>query len=133
VAVGAHPAALGCHLDRRLIRRRWRYSSRSRSTTPVRGLGWKNVVLGGMRSPPWAMATIWATEAGRRTNPACISPDPTRAIPEKSWAYRLAKRLFFNDFGTYEGRDHSAASAPAMIARGEGPVQKEPDVVELEV
>lgn len=42
--------------------------------------------------------------------------DPATAIPEKSWAYRLAKRLFFNDFGVYRGRDHTKASAPAVLA-----------------
>ena len=28
---------------------------------------------------------------------------PMEEVPEKSWAYRLAKRFFFNDFGAYEG------------------------------
>jgi MoaA/NifB/PqqE/SkfB family radical SAM enzyme len=28
---------------------------------------------------------------------------PGHAIPEKSWAYRFAKRHWFNDFGTYAG------------------------------
>ena len=27
--------------------------------------------------------------------------NPGHEIPEKSWAYRLAKRFFFNDYGTY--------------------------------
>ena len=27
--------------------------------------------------------------------------NPGQEIPEKSWAYRLAKRFFFNDYGTY--------------------------------
>jgi MoaA/NifB/PqqE/SkfB family radical SAM enzyme len=27
--------------------------------------------------------------------------DPANEIPEKSWAYRVAKRLFFNDYGAY--------------------------------
>ena len=57
---------------------------------------------------------------------------PENAIPEKSWAYRFAKKHFFNDFGTYHGRDHSTASAPSLIARGEVPTRdSEPDVVEL--
>ena len=38
---------------------------------PVRGLGWKNVVFGGMRSPEGALAPIWATVAGRTSTPAC--------------------------------------------------------------
>ena len=39
-------------------------SERGGTPTPVLGLGWKNVVFGGMRSPPWAMSTICATVAG---------------------------------------------------------------------
>src|SRR5690606_3072180 len=27
--------------------------------------------------------------------------NPQRQIPEKSWAYRFAKRFWFNDFGVY--------------------------------
>ena len=27
--------------------------------------------------------------------------DPGHEIPERSWAYRLAKRIWFNDYGTY--------------------------------
>ena len=27
--------------------------------------------------------------------------DPGHEIPERSWAYRLAKRWWFNDYGTY--------------------------------
>jgi MoaA/NifB/PqqE/SkfB family radical SAM enzyme len=75
--------------------------------------------------------TAMAELNAMQVRPSQYSPET--AVPEKSWAYRLAKRLFFNDFGTYTGRDHSQASAPAMIARGEVPVQSEPDVVELRV
>ena len=42
---------------------------------------------------------------------------PTVEIPEKNWLYRLAKRFWFNDFGVYDGHDHSANSAPAVLAR----------------
>jgi MoaA/NifB/PqqE/SkfB family radical SAM enzyme len=41
--------------------------------------------------------------------------NPGGEIPEKSWAYRLAKRFWFNDFGVYTKRDHSRASAPAVL------------------
>lgn len=41
--------------------------------------------------------------------------NPSRQIPEKSWLYRLAKRFWFNDFGAYDGMDHTRASAPAML------------------
>jgi hypothetical protein len=27
--------------------------------------------------------------------------------------------LFFNDFHVYDGKDHSGASAPSLLARGE--------------
>lgn len=33
--------------------------------------------------------------------------DPAHQVPEKSWAYRLAKRMWFNDYGTY-GRHFEA-------------------------
>jgi MoaA/NifB/PqqE/SkfB family radical SAM enzyme len=41
--------------------------------------------------------------------------NPGYAIPEKNWMYRLAKRFWFNDFGVYRRRDHSKASAPALL------------------
>src|SRR5437868_2053730 len=43
--------------------------------------------------------------------------NPGHEVPEKSWLYRLAKRFWFNDFGAYRGKDHSRASAPAILAR----------------
>jgi len=62
--------------------------------------------------------------------------NPEEAIPEKSLAYRLAKRWYFNSFGVYEGRDHNKNSAPALIARGEVPTQEtsspeEPNLVQI--
>lgn len=44
---------------------------------------------------------------------------PGGEIPERSWAYRLAKRLFFNDFGAYRelARQRSAATpTPAGVS-----------------
>ncbi|MCI0681429.1 MAG: radical SAM protein [Gemmataceae bacterium] len=41
--------------------------------------------------------------------------NPSGEIPEKNFLYRLAKRFWFNDFGAYEGFDHSRASAPALL------------------
>jgi MoaA/NifB/PqqE/SkfB family radical SAM enzyme len=43
--------------------------------------------------------------------------NPAAEIPEKNWLYRLAKRLFFNDFGVYAGLDakHAKESAPAVL------------------
>jgi MoaA/NifB/PqqE/SkfB family radical SAM enzyme len=40
---------------------------------------------------------------------------PGHEIPEKHWAYRMAKRFWFNDFGVYNGHDHRATAAPAMV------------------
>lgn len=41
--------------------------------------------------------------------------NPEVQIPEKSWAYRLVKRFFFNDFGAYNGYDHSKTAAPYVL------------------
>jgi MoaA/NifB/PqqE/SkfB family radical SAM enzyme len=41
--------------------------------------------------------------------------NPGNEIPEKSWAYRLAKRFWFNDFGVYRGHDHTQTSAPGIM------------------
>jgi MoaA/NifB/PqqE/SkfB family radical SAM enzyme len=42
--------------------------------------------------------------------------NPAAEIPEKNPFYRLAKRLFFNDFGVYDGRDHTRTAAPGVLA-----------------
>jgi hypothetical protein len=43
--------------------------------------------------------------------------NPASEIPERNFLYRLAKRLFFNDFGVYAGHDarHAQTSAPAVL------------------
>ncbi|MCA9041065.1 MAG: radical SAM protein, partial [Planctomycetaceae bacterium] len=41
--------------------------------------------------------------------------NPAHQIPEKSWVYRFAKRHWYNDFGVYEGYDHSESAAPALV------------------
>ncbi len=43
--------------------------------------------------------------------------NPTAEIPEKNIFYRIAKRLFFNDFGVYSGHEaeHAVNSAPAIL------------------
>jgi MoaA/NifB/PqqE/SkfB family radical SAM enzyme len=45
--------------------------------------------------------------------------NPAAEIPEKNVFYRLAKRLFFNDFGVYAGLDaqHAKESAPALLGK----------------
>jgi hypothetical protein len=45
--------------------------------------------------------------------------NPENAVPEKNWLYRLAKRYWFYDFGVYQGHDHSATAAPALVGRGD--------------
>ncbi|MFO0936691.1 MAG: radical SAM protein [Gemmataceae bacterium] len=42
---------------------------------------------------------------------------PGSEVPEKNLIYRIAKRIFFADFGVYNGRDHSRNSAPAKLAQ----------------
>jgi len=39
---------------------------------------------------------------------------PGQEIPERSWAYRLAKRYWFNDFGAYRELDASLQKQPAL-------------------
>ncbi|HSG73147.1 MAG TPA: radical SAM/SPASM domain-containing protein [Planctomycetaceae bacterium] len=41
--------------------------------------------------------------------------NPEHEIPEKSWAYRFAKKHWFSDFGVYDGHDHSQTAAPALV------------------
>lgn len=41
--------------------------------------------------------------------------NPVQEIPEKSWVYRLAKRYWYNDFGVYDGHNHSESAAPALV------------------
>ncbi|WP_417395168.1 radical SAM/SPASM domain-containing protein [Gimesia chilikensis] len=41
---------------------------------------------------------------------------PGNEVPEKSWVYRIAKKFFFNDFGVYQGTDHSQTAAPGILA-----------------
>ncbi|MEX0716128.1 MAG: radical SAM protein, partial [Planctomycetaceae bacterium] len=61
--------------------------------------------------------------------------NPGSEIPEKSWAYRLAKKFFFNDFGVYADLDHSRTSAPALVDpethTAPLPEQPEPELVQL--
>jgi len=42
--------------------------------------------------------------------------NPAAEVPERNPLYRVAKRLFFNDFGVYAGRDHSRTAAPGVLA-----------------
>jgi MoaA/NifB/PqqE/SkfB family radical SAM enzyme len=59
--------------------------------------------------------------------------NPGHEIPEKSWLYRFAKKRWFNDFGVYDGHDHSTTAAPGVLAAGGGNGVREPEVVELDV
>ncbi|HEX3147320.1 MAG TPA: radical SAM/SPASM domain-containing protein [Gemmataceae bacterium] len=42
---------------------------------------------------------------------------PGAEVPERNIFYRLAKRFWFNDFGVYEGRDHSKTAAPGLLGK----------------
>ena len=41
---------------------------------------------------------------------------PGDEIPEKNVLYRIAKRFWFNDFGVYDGHDHSKTAAPGVLS-----------------
>jgi MoaA/NifB/PqqE/SkfB family radical SAM enzyme len=41
---------------------------------------------------------------------------PGHEIPERNWYYRLAKKFLFNDFGVYQGHDHTQTAAPFLPA-----------------
>jgi MoaA/NifB/PqqE/SkfB family radical SAM enzyme len=41
---------------------------------------------------------------------------PGQEVPERNVLYRLAKRFWFNDFGVYDGHDHSTTAAPGILA-----------------
>lgn len=45
--------------------------------------------------------------------------NPGNEVPERSWAYRLAKRFWFNDFGVYRGKDHRRTAAPGVLRQRE--------------
>ena len=60
---------------------------------------------------------------------------PGDEIPERSLAYRFAKRFWFSDFGVYDGHDHSTTAAPSLLASEEcqSPRPRVPEVVQLTV
>jgi MoaA/NifB/PqqE/SkfB family radical SAM enzyme len=41
---------------------------------------------------------------------------PGMEVPERNVLYRLAKRFWFNDFGVYDGHDHTKTAAPGVLA-----------------
>ncbi len=53
---------------------------------------------------------------------------PGSEVPEKNPLYRLAKRFWFSDFGTYRGHDHSRTSAPGIL-REPPAISSKPDPV----
>ena len=71
-------AALRRHLDGRAAAARAAHG-RATARRPGLGLGVKNVVFGGMRSPPWAVRRDLATVAGRSSTPHSASPPATAA------------------------------------------------------
>ncbi|MEZ6067421.1 MAG: radical SAM/SPASM domain-containing protein [Planctomycetaceae bacterium] len=80
-----------------------------------------------------ARQSALAELAAMQVRPSQYTPD--EAIPERSLAYRLAKWLFFNSFGVYDGRDHSKVSAPVLLRREHGELLRSappPALVELQ-
>ena len=63
---------------------------------------------------PDATARGTALQELRAMQPRTSQYHPAEAVPEKSLVYRLAKRLFYQSFGVYDGHDHSQTAAPAM-------------------
>ena len=60
--------------------------------------------------------------------------NPGNEIPEKNLYVRLVKKFFFNDFGVYDGFDHSQTAAPGLIASGAVPAPPTPpQLVQLSV
>lgn len=51
---------------------------------------------------------------------------PGHEIPEKNWYYRIAKKFLFNDFGVYDGHDHSKTAAPYLTAQSAPAVETSP-------
>ncbi|MCP4784407.1 MAG: radical SAM protein [Fuerstiella sp.] len=70
---------------------------------------------------------------------------PGHEIPERNLYYRIAKKFLFNDFGVYDGHDHTDTAAPFIVndaadgcnssvpegSCGGGVSCEEPDVVSL--
>ncbi len=50
---------------------------------------------------------------------------PGHEIPEQNLYYRLAKRFLFNDFGVYDGHDHSQSAAPYLLQKRDDQQQVE--------
>ncbi|MEM8865079.1 MAG: radical SAM/SPASM domain-containing protein [Planctomycetota bacterium] len=55
-----------------------------------------------MHNAPDTTARQTAAAELRAMTPRPSQHNPANRVPEKSWAYRIAKRLFFNDFGAYD-------------------------------
>lgn len=51
---------------------------------------------------------------------------PGHEIPEQNLYYRLAKRFLFNDFGVYNGHDHSQSAAPYLLQKNA--IEQEPEL-----
>ena len=51
------------------------------------------------------------------------STTPGDEMPEKNVFYRLAKRFWFNDFGVYDGHDHSQTAAPGICGNRRLPIE----------
>ena len=70
-----------------------------------------------------ALAELRATQP----NPSQYSPD-LEPIPEKSWAYRLAKKIAYHDYGVY---DKHFDQANWQDPREAEPPTSEPELIQL--
>jgi hypothetical protein len=41
--------------------------------------------------------------------------NPGHEVPERNWLVRFVKKHWFNDFGVYDGYDHSQTAPPALV------------------
>ena len=129
----AGAAALRRHLDGRLTAPVADPAATSAGSVEVaehdagaRAWGGRTWSSGGMRSPPWAMATIWATVAGRSSTPAWASPWPT---PVDARGRRRAGTRARGGGSVGEGGVEAAGVEVAGAGERVGPGREEPGAV----
>ncbi len=55
--------------------------------------------------------------------------NPGNEVREKNWVYRFAKKHLFNDFGVYDGYDHTKTAAPGILDERRESTTSEPAVM----
>ena len=74
-----------------------------------------------------ARKTALAELRAAQPHPSQYSPD-AKPIPEKSWAYRLAKKIAYHDYGVY--KEHFEETNWIDPRESEPPTQ-EPELVQI--